>query len=156
MAQTGSVEHIHVAAHAGAAMAAKQEVRAIPGRGLEGDRYFTGIGRWSETPGGAREVTLVEAEELGNLLALDGIRLDPGATRRNVTTRGIRLNDLVGKRFTVGSVLCEGVRLCEPCEYLQGLIGQPILEPLVHRAGLRAVILSEGVIKVGDSVQEED
>ncbi|HEV8544933.1 MAG TPA: MOSC domain-containing protein, partial [Candidatus Limnocylindrales bacterium] len=82
----------------------------------------------------------------------DGIVLAPGETRRNVTTRGIRLNDLVGRRFRVGDVECEGIRLCEPCQYLTDSIGKPILRPLVHRAGLRAKIRKGGEIAIGAEV----
>lgn len=133
-------------------MRAVDRVRAIPGVGLEGDRYATGDGRWSDEPGGGRELTLVEAESLDDLRTENGIALDPGQTRRNVTTRGIRLNDLVGQRFMVGDALCEGMRLCEPCDYLEGLVGKPVIRPLTHKAGLRAVILGEGEISVGDPV----
>jgi MOSC domain-containing protein YiiM len=73
-------------------------------------------------------------------------------TRRNVTTRGIRLNELVGRRFRIGGVECEGTRLCEPCRYLEELLGKPVLEPLVHRAGLRARIVGGGEIALGDEV----
>ena len=78
--------------------------------------------------------------------------LAPGETRRNVTTRGIRLNDLVGRRFRIGDVECEGTRPCEPCQYLTDLLGKPVLAPLVHRAGLRARILGSGEIARGDEV----
>lgn len=128
-------------------------VRAIVGVGLEGDRYAAGTGHWSEYPGATRDLTLIEGEVLDALRDVNGIDLAPGASRRNVTTRGIRLNDLVGQRFTVGEVLCEGIRLCEPCQYLSGLVGRPVHELLVHRAGLRAHILTDGVIRIGDVLQ---
>ena len=83
------------------------------------------------------------------------LTLAPGETRRNLTTRGIRLNDLVGRTFRIGSVTAEGLRLCEPCAYLQGQIGKPILEPLVHRAGLRARLLDDGELHVGDPIEVE-
>ena len=78
--------------------------------------------------------------------------IQPGATRRNVTTRGIRLDSLVGTRFRIGTVICQGTRICEPCQYLVDLLGQPILQGLVHRGGLRANILTEGYIRIGDGV----
>lgn len=151
----GTVEHIHLAASGGGPMQAVASVRARPGEGLEGDRYAVRAGTWSDTPGSGRDITLIGAEELERLLREHGIELAPGETRRNVTTRGIRLNDLVGQSFRVGEVLCRGERLAEPCEYLQGLVGKPILAPLVHSAGLRASILSAGVISVGDEVRPE-
>jgi MOSC domain-containing protein YiiM len=150
------VEAIHTAGSAGAPMTARDRVRAIAGVGLEGDRYARAAGRWSDHPGGDREITLVEAEVLEDLASTDGIVLGPGETRRNVTTRGIRLNELVGRRFRLGAVECEGMRLCEPCQYLTDSIGKPILRPLVHRAGLRARILNDGEIAVGDPVEVAD
>lgn len=127
-------------------------VRAIAGVGLEGDRYALGTGHYSADPKVDREITLIEAEEIEALESGSGIVLAPGETRRNVTTRGIRLNDLVGRRFRIGDVDCEGTRLCEPCQYLTDLLGKPILAPLVHRAGLRARILTGGEIAAGDPV----
>jgi len=100
-----------------------------------------------------RDLTLVEAEVIEDLAATDGIVLEAGETRRNITTRGIRLNELVGRRFRIGDVECEGTRLCEPCQYLTDSIGKPILKPLVHRAGLRARILSSGDIAIGSEIR---
>jgi MOSC domain-containing protein YiiM len=120
--------------------------------GLEGDRYALGIGHYSGDPNVDRQVTLIEVEELEVLEKELGIVLAPGETRRNVTTRGIRLNDLLGRRFRIGDVECEGTRLCEPCQYLTDLLGKPVLAPLVHRAGLRARILTGGEIAPGDEV----
>ena len=148
----GRVEAIHVAEIAGGPMRSLEEVRAIAGVGLEGDRYAAGTGHWSPNHKVDRHVTLVAGEEIERLAEAFGIFLDPGETRRNVTTRGIDVNDLVGRRFRIGAVECEGTRLCEPCQYLTDLVGQPILEPLVHRAGLRARILSDGEIAVGAEV----
>ena len=136
----------------GEPMRALDRVRAIAGVGLEGDRYATGTGHYSGDTKVDRHVTLVEAEEIETLAGGAGIVLAPGETRRNVTTRGIRLNELVGRRFRIGPVTCEGTRLCEPCQYLTDLLGQPVLTHLVHRAGLRARILTDGEIALGDEV----
>ena len=149
---TGRVEAIHIAPAAEAPMVSLDRVRAIAGVGLEGDRYATGIGTYSPDPRVDRHITLIEAEVIEDLAATDGIHLAPGETRRNVTTRGIRLNDLVGRRFRVGDALCEGTRLCEPCQTLTDSLGKPILRPLVHRAGLRALIIEGGEIQVGAEV----
>jgi MOSC domain-containing protein YiiM len=149
---TGTVEAIHLAPAGSEPMRSVERVRAIAGVGLEGDRYARGIGHWSANLKVDRHVTLIEAEEIEALAAGSGIDLAPGETRRNVTTRGIRLNELVGRRFRIGPVECEGTRLCEPCQYLTDLVGKPVLAPLVHRAGLRARILGEGEIAVGDEV----
>jgi MOSC domain-containing protein YiiM len=148
----GTVEAIHVAPAAGEPMTSVERVRAIAGVGLEGDRYATRTGTWSPDPGVDRDITLIEAEVIEDLAATDGIALAPGESRRNVTTRGIRLNDLVGRRFRVGAVVCKGTRLCEPCQYLTDLVGKPVLRPLVHRAGLRAAIVEGGEIAVGADV----
>jgi MOSC domain-containing protein YiiM len=149
---TGTVEAIHISPAGGGAMRSVASVRAIAGVGLEGDRYALATGHYSADRKVDREVTLVAAEELDRLADLFGIELAPGESRRNVTTRGIDVNALVGRRFRIGAVECEGTRLCEPCAYLQGLLGRPVLEPLVHRAGLRARILKDGEIAVADEV----
>lgn len=150
------VESIHIAASGGAPMVALDRVRAIAGVGLEGDRYASVTGHWSGTDVTDRDITLIEAEVVEDLAATDGIVLSPGESRRNVMTRGIRLNELVGRRFRVGGVVCEGTRLCEPCQYLTDSIAKPILRPLVHRAGLRARILSDGEIALGDAIRAVD
>lgn len=146
------IETIHIAPFAGAPMISLDRVRAIANVGLEGDRYALGSGQWSGDDRVDRDITLVEAEEIEGLAATHGIDLRPGETRRNVMTRGIRLNELVGRRFLVGGAECIGTRLCEPCQYLTDSIGKPILKPLVHRAGLRAKIISGGEIAVGSRI----
>jgi MOSC domain-containing protein YiiM len=145
---TGIVEAIHIADAEGGPMRPLGAVRAIAGVGLEGDRYATRRGRYSGDPKVDRDLTLIEAEEIERLAAEHELVLAPGDSRRNVTTRGIRLNALVGRRFRVGDVVCEGTRLCEPCQYLTDLLGKPVLGALVHRAGLRARILTDGEIAV--------
>jgi MOSC domain-containing protein YiiM len=148
----GRIEAIHLADVAAGPMRPVARVRAIAGVGLEGDRYATGQGTYTPDPRADRQITLIEAEEIEALARRDGIVLAPGDTRRNVTTRGIRLNELVGRRFRVGDIECEAIRLCEPCQGLTDLLGKPILKPLAHRAGLRAVILTDGEIAIGDEV----
>ena len=152
----GRVEAIHIAPAREAPMVGVERVRAIAGVGLEGDRYATKSGTWSPDPRVDRHITLIEAEVVEDLAATDGIHLAPGETRRNVTTRGIRLNDLVGRRFRVGDALCEGTRLCEPCQHLTDALGKPILQPLTHRAGLRARIVEGGEIAIGAEVAPLD
>jgi hypothetical protein len=125
-------------------------VEAVAGRGLEGDRYFDGRGTFSGT-GRGYELTLIEAEAL-EALAADGVEISWEEARRNVVTRGIGLNALVGRRFLVGEVECVGRRLAEPCSHLQRLAPPGILGGLVHRGGLRADILGSGTIRVGDAV----
>jgi MOSC domain-containing protein YiiM len=148
----GHVEHIHIAPAESAPVRAVTEIEAVMGVGLIGDRYANHTGHWTDSDVG-REVTLVEAESLETLARDHAIELQPGETRRNITTRGVALNDLVGEDFRVGEVLMRGVRLCEPCEHLTSLVGKPILRPLAHRAGLRAQLLSSGMIHTGDVVE---
>ena len=134
-------------------MVAVHEVRAEPGRGLEGDRYAEHAGTYSDTPGSGRQVTLVASEALEQAEREQGVRLAPGESRRNITTRGVDLNALVEREFRVGDVVLRGTRLCEPCEYLQGLTGQDgLLKALVHRGGLRCDIVRGGTIHVGDEI----
>jgi MOSC domain-containing protein YiiM len=149
------VEAIHIAVAAAAPVRAVTLARAIAGVGLEGDRYAYGRGHYGDARV-SRDLTLIEAEAIEALARVHGIELAPGETRRNLTTRGISLNELIGRRFWVGEVLCQGTSLCEPCHYLADLIGKPILGPLVHRGGLRADILRGGVIQIGDQLRRAD
>jgi MOSC domain-containing protein YiiM len=149
---TGEVVGIFVANAMGAPMRELDEANAVAGAGLEGDRYRDGAGFYTPIPG-PRQLTLIEEETLAHLAAEHGIAFAPHESRRNLTTRGIRLNDLVGKRFTIGQVLCEGIRLCPPCNRLEELTGKPVLAPLVDRGGLRADILDDGVIRRGDTIR---
>jgi len=123
------------------ALAGVDSVAALAGKGLKGDRQFCEEGA---RPGGA--LTLIEAE------ALEDVGLSGAESRRQVVVRGVRLNDLVGKRFRVGSVECVGVELCEPCLHLQQLTRPCIIKDLIHRGGLNADILTDGQITVGDAV----
>jgi len=125
-------------------------VHAVAARGLEGDRYFAAEAR--EEAERDRDITLIADEALEALFAETGIELSAAASRRNVLTRGIDLNALVGRGFRVGEVECEGLELCEPCSHLQGLTEPGVLRGLVHRGGLRAAIRRGGDIAVGDPV----
>jgi hypothetical protein len=144
----GTVEAIWVAPAAAAPAEALESARALPGQGLEGDRHVTGDGTFpSGLPGSA--LTLIESEVCESFTPA----LAPGEHRRNVVTRGIDLNGLVGREFAIGGVRCRGMRLCEPCTVVQRYAARPVLRPLVHRGGLRADILDDGVIRVGDPVR---
>jgi len=150
----GSLVAIHIFPNATEPGHSVQEARAVQGKGLEGDRYFDMRGTFSSKPGPDREVTLVESEALEAVKRESGIDLGPGGTRRNLVTRGVPLNHLVGHEFRVGAVRLRGLRLCEPCDHLEGLTQPGIKTPLLHRAGLRAQIVQEGVIRVGDLLEE--
>jgi MOSC domain-containing protein YiiM len=153
MTWRGAVSAIHIARDAAGPMMPLSEVRAVPAQGLEGDRYFRKTGSYSSRPGTGRELTLIEAEAVEAIAREAGIELAPGASRRNITTRGVALNHLVGRQFRAGEVLLEGVRLCEPCGHLESLTKAGVREGLIHRGGLRARILTDGTIRVGDPIQ---
>jgi MOSC domain-containing protein YiiM len=144
----GRVEAIFVTPVHGDLPAPVARVRALAGRGLEGNRYYWDDG---DAPSG-RAVTLIAAEAVEAFEREDGISLEPAATRRNVVTRGVDVNSLVGKRFRIGNVECEGVELCEPCAHLESMTKPGVIKGLVHRGGLNADILSDGEISIGDAV----
>jgi MOSC domain-containing protein YiiM len=150
---SGTVESIHVAPAAKAPTQAVNEVEAVPGAGLAGDRYFLKQGTFYK-PEPDFELTLIEAEAIEAAAREYKVTLAPGEARRNVVTRGVPLNHLVGRDFVIGDVKVHGIRLCEPCSHLEGISGQPVIKALRHRGGLRAQILSQGVIRVGDVVRE--
>ena len=150
----GSVVGLHVAPEAAAAMRSLTEVHAVPGRGLEGDRYFLGTGYYSPQPSrGGREVTLIEIETIEVVSSELGLKLSASDTRRNIATSGVPLNHLVDREFLVGGVRLRGTRLCEPCKYLEGLTRVGVMGGLVHRGGLRAQILTEGIIRIADRIE---
>jgi len=124
-----------------------ERVRAHAGKGLVGNRYYFEVGA---KPG--RALTLIAAEALEAMAAEHGVEITAAASRRNVLTRGIDLNALVGKRFRVGAVECIGVELCEPCTHLESLTQPGVIKGLTHRGGLNADIVSDGEIAVGDEV----
>jgi MOSC domain-containing protein YiiM len=149
----GVVEQIAIAAIESALPEPVGSVEVLAGQGPRGDRYFVEQPA-PERQGKGEDLTLIEAEALEAFTAETGIGLTHEESRRNVLTRGIRLNDLVGKRFSVGGVECVGVELCEPCSHLQGLTREGVLRGLVHRGGLRADVVAGGTIATGDPVAE--
>ena len=148
----GDVVSIHVTAKAGLPMESLPYVEAVAGRGLKGDRYFEGTGHWSNNSGVSREITLIEIEAIESVARENSIEITPGAVRRNVVTRRVPLNHLVGREFQLGTVRLRGTRLCEPCQYLESLTIKGLMAALIHRGGLRADIISGGTIRVGDLV----
>ena len=149
----GSVVSIHIAPVAEGTMISVEQVEAIPGKGLAGDRYFHEVGTFSK-PQPDRELTLIEIEAIEALKAETGLQLAEGDSRRNIVTRGVPLNHLVGREFEVGRVRVRGLKLCEPCAHLARLTNSGVLPGLVHRGGLRAQILNEGLIRAGDVVRQ--
>ncbi len=149
----GRVESIHIAATAKGAIESLDLVEAVAGLGLEADRYATGQGTFFK-PAPDFQLTLIEAEAIEALTRDYGIQLLPGNARRNLVTRGVALNHLVGREFKIGNVVIRGIRLCEPCSHLESLTGLPVIKSLRHRGGLRAQILSSGKIRVGQPIRE--
>jgi hypothetical protein len=144
---TGVVELILVSPGVGEPPQLLESARALPGRGLDGDRYVGGGGSFpSGVPGSA--LTLIESEVCRSF----DPPLAPEDHRRNLVTRGVSLNNLLGRDFSIGTVRCRGMRLCEPCTVVQRYAGRPVLRALAHRGGLRADILSDGDIRLGDVI----
>lgn len=147
----GRVEGIFIAPQKGELPEPVDSVRAVAGRGLEGNRYFFD----GDAPAG-QALTLIAAEAVEAMEREHGIAIEPRESRRNVVTRGIDVNALVGKRFRIGDVECTGVELCEPCADLQAMTQPGIIKGLAHRGGLNADILTDGKISVGDGVVAVD
>jgi MOSC domain-containing protein YiiM len=129
-----------------------EEVRAIAGHGLDGDRYAVGEGTFSVAGGRGNDLTLIAGEVLDALELPDGRRLSGAEARRNIITRGLDLNALVGRRFRIGELELIGRRLCEPCAHLQRLTRPGVLRELVHRGGLRADLIASGTMSIGDPI----
>lgn len=158
MTWSGTLLYIHIAPSASFEMEELAEARLIAGKGIEGDRYYKGTGTYSPKPD-VREVTLIEMEALDALARNDPplqggpITLQPIDHRRNLTTRGVPLNHLVGRRFKVGEVVVlKGGRLNFPCKYLEELLGSPVYLPLYNRSGLNCSIEVGGIIRPGDKI----
>ncbi len=149
-----SVVAIHVALRRGGPSVALEQGTLVPGRGIEGDHHHA-------QPDGmpASEVTFIEAETVDAFNAETGLGIDAAATRRNVLTRGVALKPLVGKRFTVGTAVLEGLEPCDPCATLGKRLATAsvpaanIVKALAHRGGLRARIVEGGVIAPGDEIR---
>ena len=147
----GVLLDIHIAPEGRAPMQRRDEAHLIAGQGVEGDRYATGRGHYSKFPD-IREITLIEEETLIALTRDHDITLKPDEHRRNLTTRAVPLNHLVGRRFRVGDALLEGGRLNTPCRYLELVTGKTVCDLLEHRSGLNCWIVEGGIIRPGDTI----
>jgi len=147
----GIVDSIYIASDGKAPVHSVDSVKAIPGQGLEGDRYASGKGTFFK-PTPDHELTLIESEAIEALKRDYDVDIIAGGARRNVITRGVPLNHLVGQEFLIGEVRVRGIRLCEPCSHLESLTGKSLIKGLRHRGGLRAQILSAGIFRSGDVV----
>jgi MOSC domain-containing protein YiiM len=161
MSWSGRLLHIHIADCASAPMAELAEAKLVAGRGIEGDRYFKGTGTYSPKPD-VREVTLIEMETLDAIARGDPpspgqkVKLAPADHRRNLTTLGVPVNHLVGKRFRIGEAVLVGGRLNFPCKYLERLLGLPVYTALINRSGLNCRIEVGGIIRKGDAITPLD
>jgi MOSC domain-containing protein YiiM len=160
MTGSGTVKRIFTAPEAEAETEEQTEVEAVAGQGLRGDRYFSEIETGTFVEWGPDEqrhdgydLTLIEQEAVTAIEREAGIELAPGEHRRNIETSDVALNHLVGQRFRVGNAICRGDRLCEPCNHLQRITQDGVLQALTHRGGLRVDILEDGMIRAGDGIQ---
>ena len=145
----GQLVGIFVTQRKGENLQPLDRVEAVAGRGLTGDRYFLKEGTYSAKDGPDREVTLIEVEAIEGLAREHEITLQPFQTRRNLLTRGVPLNHLVGKTFAIGPVVLRGIRLCEPCGHLEKLTCKGVEKGLIHRGGLRAQVITGGMLEMG-------
>jgi MOSC domain-containing protein YiiM len=152
MAGPSTVIAIHIASTGAAPMRPVASAHAVAGKGLEGDRYYSQLGTYSNERGSGREVTLIEIEAIEALTKDYGVQLEASQSRRNIVTRGVALNHLVEREFRIGDVVLRGTRLCEPCLHLEKLTAKGTMRGLIHRGGLRADIVKGGTIRVGDGI----
>lgn len=152
---TGCVAHLHITPRAFLPMRAMEEIELVPGIGILGDRYAldaeTGFHSHKKEPG--RDVTLLEEEALEDIRRDYGVVLLPEEHRRNVTTRGVPLNHLVGKRFWLGAALLECTRLSKPCAHIEEVTGKKVFDPMVHRSGINCRVIEGGKVRLGDIIR---
>jgi MOSC domain-containing protein YiiM len=154
--KTGKVIGIFITQKKGDPILSLDQVHVLPGLGIEGDRYFDYRHNPEIDSKAGREITLIEMEAIESMRDDEGINISPEQTRRNILTRGISLNELVDHDFLVGDVQLHGVRLCEPCQYLADRTDQRVLQSMVHRGGLRADVVSAGIIRINDLITYSD
>ena len=148
----GKVEGIYICPKRGEPTVLIEQAHVVPGMGIEGDRYFIRHRMTNPASKLGQEITLIEMEAIEAICHEDRVIITPGQTRRNIITRGISLNDLVDQTFRIGTIQLRGIRLCEPCNYLASRTDPRILHSLVHRGGLRAEIITEGIIHINDII----
>lgn len=152
---SGLVTHLHLTARAFLPMRPQDAIDLVAGEGIVGDRYRIGTeeGFYSAKPEEGRQVTLFEIEALECIRRDHGITMTPEEHRRNVTTQGVPLNHLVGRRFRLGPCLLEATRLSFPCRHIEDILDRPVFDPMVHRSGLNCRILEGGTVRVGDAIR---
>ncbi len=149
----GEVDSLHIAANNGVSTSSVNEIRVIPGKGIEGDRHFMSDGYDDPRYKPERKITFIEIEAVAALHRDYNTQIDPGELHRNIVTKGVPLNYLVNKEFMVGDVSYRGIDFCKSCSHLGGPTGQHVYEGLIYRGGLRAQILNEGTILPSDRIK---
>ena len=149
---TGTLLHIHITPAKSQPMRRLEQARLIPGEGIEGDRYALGTGTYSIKPGEDRQVTLIEAEMLARVAEDDGHTISVDEHRRNLTVEGVPLQHLVGHQFRVGETVLEGVRINQPCKYLNLMLKRDVYMALWNRSGLNCKVIEGGLIRSGDTL----
>lgn len=152
----GELIGIFVAPDGGAPMEPRTSVDVEAGVGIVGDRYALNLGTFSKKVATGRHVTLIEEEALHAITSDGEVALSPLETRRNLLTRGVPLNHLVGRTFRVGQVVLRGMRLCEPCSHLEKIVRPGLIKAATHRGGLRADVLTGGTLAVGAVIEPAD
>jgi MOSC domain-containing protein YiiM len=151
--ELGSVDSLYIGPEEGGPVSRVDSVVAVAGRGLEGDRYFHTVDGPHDP---SLEITLIEVEPLERAPEEHGLDVEPVDMRRNIVTRGVTLRDLIGKEFTVGEVRIEALEDNPPCRHLVGLVGKPVLKPLIDKGGVRGRIVTSGTIRPGDVIAIDD
>jgi len=151
----GNIIDILIATKAKESLFQIEEANIIKNKGILGDRYFNELGSFSEKLKDKEDfhVTLIEIEEIDAFNKLTGLNYKNEIFRRNLVTKGMKLNNLVGKEFEINGVKLLGMRLCEPCKMLSNMIGDEFLTKMIHKAGLRAKVLASGDVRVGDTIK---
>lgn len=152
LAKAGVVTGIFTAPESGAACVSHTARRVLSGVGVEGDRYAIGQGKFSAPGRGGQALTLI-AEESITAAQAKGAKIAADTARRNVVTRGIELEPLIGGRFAIGTAICQATRLAEPCAHLERLTSPGVLRAMVHLGGIRADVISDGEVRIGDAVR---
>ncbi len=151
---TGIVEKIYLASQAQVPIESVDSAELIPSKGIVGDRYYFRTGTFSDKSDMRpdSELTLIESEEILAFNQTTKLNYSSDAFRRSIVTKDIRLEELIGKSFFIGEVELKGIRFCEPCAHLAGILGNEIMTHMIHKTGIRAQILKQGTIKVSDAI----
>lgn len=150
----GKIERIYIASKCRETVVQIPSATLEAGKGIVGDRYHTKSEKLlaAGKPAADNHLSLIAKEQLDNFLSSNNVAIDYGDFRRSLITSGIDLNTLVDREFSIGDVVCRGVGLCEPCAFLAATVHRAVRPELVHKAGLRAVIVTGGNVRTGDEI----